>query len=297
MIFKKFSISILFLFVAISAYAQQWEVIKFEENKLDFSAIKFDVNVAGTPCALIKLSIPSDNVKFKSAAMSPEVKPELKDGYWWIYLLEDARNLRVIVNNNSVIEIDFIDDYQIHIKGKATYILEIKEQEIIKEVVKYIRKPFISGIEDISVIFGYDSGSVCGDYFGMYTEVKLGNPNGIGLEFGYGPGLDPDHLYNDNWTMGLKGYIGGWYMSVHYGTTLPIYGKRLSGEIKPDGTIIQDGTRNYGRYGFDFLVGYDKSFKWLHFEIGAGVIVPTENTKILPAWTIGVGLDLFKLYS
>lgn len=280
MTFKKISTLILFLFTFFPARSQQWEVIKFEEKTLDFSAKKYEKTSDGIPCALIKLSIPTDNVIFKSSTITGI--PERKDGYWWIYVLEDAKEIRVVANNNEVLEIEF-NKYKVSIKGRTTYILQIEQKIFVRPP-----KPLITGIQDVNWITGFNSGSICGDYFGFYTEVKLGNPNGIGFEFGYAPG-------HDNWTIGIKGYKKGGFLSVNYGTTLPIYGKELSGDVKPDGTIIKDGNRNYGKYGFNFLIGYDKSFKWFHLEIGAGLIIPTKNTKIFPAWTIGVGVDILRL--
>lgn len=285
----KYIFLFLLIFLPFVSYAQDWEIINFESDEDDLYARlhkKCDENK--NPCALIKVSIDSENVKFSGDIVGDVEK---KEGYWFVYVPEGSRWLTIIVENKTPIEVDFREK-NIDPQRMVTYVMKLRKRQDNRSSTP---KPKI-GFH--SVIVGINSGTICGDYFGFYAEVKLGRlgrPNGIGFEFGYGPGLDSGQLYNDNWTIGLKGYTRGWYLSANYGTTLPIYGKKLSGEINADGTIIQDGARDYGRYGFDFLIGYDKSFNWFHFEIGAGVIVPTKNTKFLPAWTIGLGVDIFKL--
>ncbi len=234
----------------------------------------------GNPCALLKIVLPKDvsNVIFEGSTIDIQ-----NDGVEvYVYLTQGSKHLKIKSAGFEPLEIYFPDYGISALKGNQTYLI----------IIKKIRKRLLKDVRDISWIAGLNSGTICGDYIGVYTELKFGNPHGFGLEFGCSPGRNN---YSLNWTFGVKGYTKGWFVSGHYGTTLPIYGKALTGSISSDGTIIKDGTRDYGRYGFDLLLGFDKSFNWFHFEVGAGVIIPVKETKLLPAWTIGVGIDFLKL--
>lgn len=173
MAFKKFRIFILFLFIAVSAYSQQWEVIGFEKNISDPSAkiVPPKPNYE-LPYALIKISIPSDNVEFVSDHMV-DVEPERKNGYWWVYVFEKAQRLRVIVNRNDVVQINF-NDYDISIDDKVTYRLQIKKRESpIPEQPKY--KPLSPErfTADVSVIGGTNFG-VSAAFTASYFLIGVG---------------------------------------------------------------------------------------------------------------------------
>lgn len=147
---------------------------------------------------------------------------------------------------------------------------------------------FIKGYEDVRLIVGLASGSTPGSLFGVYSQIKFGNPYGFGFEFGYSP--------VNSWTVGAIGYYKWLYLSTQFGSTLPIYGNTVTTVTTlSDGQVIKDVKSSYGKYGFNLLVGYEKMFKRMHLTCGIGMTVPTKSTegyRVLFAWNIGIGFDL-----
>lgn len=207
-------------------------------------------------------------------------------------------------NNNYTLAINYynkilqINPTDTNTKKKIEEIRSL--QNDIKSNMAYnptiVKKKLVNDISDVNWVVGVGSGNVCGDAFGFYTMLKFGNPSGFAIEGGYSPGITSFNT----WSAGLKGYWKSLYGSVHYGTTMPIYGKELEPTITDSGEIIAEGSRNYGKYGFSVLVGFDKVFyKGFHLTFGVGIMIPIESvkgTKILPAWNVGIGYDLFSLY-
>ncbi len=183
-------------------------------------------------------------------------------------------------------------DYELTVKA-SKYISQKKNIHIDKTTSSIMRFTLEKKISHISWVVGVNSGAMCGDILGFYTEVKFGRKYGWAIEGGYSPGTNKEYM--NNWTVGVKGYIKGLYLSANYGKTLSIYGKEIDATITDDGVIIPEGRRNYGRYGCNFLMGFDKVFKRIHFTIGAGIIVPLEDIKIFPAWNVGIGVDIIRL--
>lgn len=111
--------------VPILSFGQDWEVISFKDDPADLAARIYQrVDLNENPCALIKISMDSKDVKFFGDVIG-DIKKE--GGYWLVYVPEGTRYL-TIIENNSPIELDFRDK-DIDPKQKVTYILTLKKKE------------------------------------------------------------------------------------------------------------------------------------------------------------------------
>lgn len=286
-IMKRFSIYIMFIFFALPMYAQEDYKIYLEQAQSFFSegeytkahkALNVYVQMTNDKQTELETKI-SQCLNYENLARSAKENNN--------YTMAISYYNKIIQINptdiNTKKRIDETRSLQNYTKSSTTYNTTI------------VKKKLVNDISDISWVVGVGSGNVCGDALGVYTTLKFGNPSGFAIEGGYSPGITSVNT----WSAGLKGYWKSLYGSVHYGTTMPIYGKELEPTITDSGEIIAEGSRNYGKYGFSVLVGYDKVFyKGFHLTFGAGIMIPTESvkeTRVLPAWNVGIGYDLFSL--
>lgn len=110
------------MFSSISSFSQNWEIISFKADPTDLRAKtsgRIDDNEK--PCALLKISIDSNNVEFSGEMIKGDVKKE--GGYWLVYVPEGTRYLTVIVNNSPT-KLDFRKK-NIDPQGLLTYIMNL----------------------------------------------------------------------------------------------------------------------------------------------------------------------------
>lgn len=121
---KKYILLILILIPFLS-FAQDWKVVNFQDDPSDLHArTQQRIDYNKNPCALIKIIIDSNDVKF-SGDIVGDVKKE--NGYWYVYVPEGTRWL-TIIENGLPIELDFRES-EIDPKQKVTYILELRKAE------------------------------------------------------------------------------------------------------------------------------------------------------------------------
>lgn len=145
-----FLISLLIL-TSILSYGQDWEVIRFKDDPADLSARtqpRIDKN--DNPCALIKISMDSKDVKFFGDIIG-EIKNE--GGYWWVYVPEGTRYL-TIIENNLPIELDF-SEKDIDPKQKVTYILTLGRKS--PAIKKYNIGDYYAKDGNYGVVFWIDA--------------------------------------------------------------------------------------------------------------------------------------------
>lgn len=281
---KRFSIFIMIIFFALPMYAQEDYKIYLEQAQSFFSEGEY---TKAHKALNVYVQMTNDK-QF-------ELETKISQCFNYENLAKSAKennNYTMAINYyNKIIQINPADP---NAKGKIEEI-RILQSNMNNNTHNYrkVKKKLVKDISDISWVVGVGSGNVCGDAFGFYTTLKFGNPSGFAIEGGYSPGITSFNT----WSAGLKGYWKSLYGSVHYGTTMPIYGKELEPTITDSGEIIAEGSRNYGKYGFSVLVGYDKVFyKGFYLTFGAGIMIPTESvkeTRVLPSWNVGIGYDLF----
>jgi len=145
----------------------------------------------------------------------------------------------------------------------------------------------------VQFIIGISNGIVAGEIGGVYGELKIGRTSGFALEGGFG--IPKNGAMR--WSGGMKGYVHHVYLSGHYGTTRDIPKNNNPFEMDDKGNFVLAGSRKVGAYGVSVLCGYDRTIRWFHFTAGLGTTIPTENTRLLFAWNVGIGIsitDLFK---
>ena len=129
---RKTLLFIVLLFVAVSSvFAQKLTVESFKLAPNDLTAQtqpRKDLN--NLNCALIKVGIALDGVKFDGSIMG---EPVQKLGEYWVYMPKGVSMLQVLHKNYTPLMINF-DDYGIgNVKSGETYVLTLKKPNTITE--------------------------------------------------------------------------------------------------------------------------------------------------------------------
>ena len=129
---RKTLLFIVLLFVAVSSvFAQKLTVESFKLAPNDLTAQtqpRKDLN--NLNCALIKVGIALDGVKFDGSIMG---EPVQKLGEYWVYMPKGVSMLQVLHKNYTPLMINF-DDYGIgKVKSGETYVLTLKKPNTITE--------------------------------------------------------------------------------------------------------------------------------------------------------------------
>lgn len=129
---KKIGFVLILLLSYIEAVSQstnqkEWQVISFEESSTNQDAAINKEYSEGKPCAVIKISIPANNVEIVGDWV---VKTEKSNGYWIVYVPEGAKRIRIIVDGvPETYELININKNISQIKSLCTYELTIRKAE------------------------------------------------------------------------------------------------------------------------------------------------------------------------
>ena len=128
----KILLSIVLLFAAISsALAQKFTVESFKLASSDLTAQtqpRKDLN--NSNCALIKVGIALDGVKFDGSIMG---EPVQKLGEYWVYMPKGVSMLQVLHKNYTPLMINFYDYGIGKVESGETYVLTLKKPNTITE--------------------------------------------------------------------------------------------------------------------------------------------------------------------
>ena len=129
---RKILLFILLLFAAISStFAQELTVKSFKLASSDLTAQtqpRKDLNDSN--CALIKVGIALDGVKFDGSIMG---KPVQKIGEYWVYMPKGVSMLQVLHKNYTPLMVNFYDYGIGKVESGATYVLTLKKPNTITE--------------------------------------------------------------------------------------------------------------------------------------------------------------------
>lgn len=118
----KAKLTILFLLFATTMVAQELTVKSFSLDETDLSALTNKVlDANGEPCALVKVGLVIPNATFEGYI----VKTVPKTSEYWVYLIDDAREIKVTAPGVLPLEYNFPEPLQ---KNK-TYILTLTVPE------------------------------------------------------------------------------------------------------------------------------------------------------------------------
>lgn len=128
----KILLSFVLLFAAISSvFAQKLTVESFKLAPSDLTAHtqpRKDLNDCN--CALIKVGIALDGVKFDGGIMG---KPVQKIGEYWVYMPKGVSMLQVLHKNYTPLMVNFYDYGIGKVESGATYVLTLKKPNTITE--------------------------------------------------------------------------------------------------------------------------------------------------------------------
>ncbi|WP_455077462.1 formylglycine-generating enzyme family protein [Prevotella sp.] len=129
---RKILLFILLLFAAISStFAQELTVKSFKLASSDLTAQtqpRKDLN--NSNCALIKVGIALDGVKFDGSIMG---EPVQKLGEYWVYMPKGVSMLQVLHKNYTPLMINFYDYGIGKVESGETYVLTLKKPNTIAE--------------------------------------------------------------------------------------------------------------------------------------------------------------------
>ena len=129
---RKILLFILLLFAAISStFAQELTVKSFKIASSDLTAQtqpRKDLNDSN--CALIKVGIALDGVKFDGSIMG---EPVQKLGEYWVYMPKGVSMLQVLHKNYTPLMINFYDYGIGKVESGETYVLTLKKPNTIAE--------------------------------------------------------------------------------------------------------------------------------------------------------------------
>ena len=129
---RKILLSIVLLFATISSvFAQKLTVESFKLVSSDLTAQtqpRKDLN--NSNCALIKVGIALDGVKFDGSIMG---EPVQKLGEYWVYMPKGVSMLQVLHKNYTPLMINFYDYGIGKVESGATYVLTLKKRNTIAE--------------------------------------------------------------------------------------------------------------------------------------------------------------------
>ena len=123
---RKILLSIVLLFAAISSvFAQKLTVESFKLASNDLTAQtqpRKDLNDRN--CALIKVGIALDGVKFDGSIMG---EPVQKLGEYWVYMPKGVAMLQVLHKNYTPLMVNFYDYGVGKVESGMTYIMTLKQ--------------------------------------------------------------------------------------------------------------------------------------------------------------------------
>lgn len=129
---RKILLFIVLLFAVISSvFAQNLTVESFKLASSDLTAHtqpRKDLNDCN--CALIKVGIALDGVKFDGSIMG---KPVQKIGEYWVYMPKGVSMLQVLHKNYTPLMVNFYDYGIGKVESGATYVLTLKKPNTITE--------------------------------------------------------------------------------------------------------------------------------------------------------------------
>lgn len=118
---KKLLSVIISLFVWASVSAQQLTVSEFKADPSDMAAVVHQVSdLNGNPCALIKVGLAYDGATFEGDI----IKTEKKGNEYWVYVIEGANWLNVMVPDYVPLRYEFDG-----VQKNTTYVMQVVEDE------------------------------------------------------------------------------------------------------------------------------------------------------------------------
>lgn len=122
---KRWMTLFLSLFVMLCVQAQEEVTVKtFEELMMDISGKKYVVkDINEVPCALIKVQYPKEGATFSGDVLGT---PELKQGAYWVYVLNGAKRISIHLPETPTLEVEFREYGITKVESLHTYTLELK---------------------------------------------------------------------------------------------------------------------------------------------------------------------------
>ena len=120
---KKLLITFMLLTIAALAGAQELTVEDMTLEGMDISAsTNRRLDAKGTPCALVKVQIASDNVQFEGKVVQPV---EFNKGEYWVYMPQGSSQLIIKHADYAPLKVNFIDYAIDQVQSLSTYLLII----------------------------------------------------------------------------------------------------------------------------------------------------------------------------
>ena len=117
---------ILFIIICMfcgTLFAQKLSVESMTLSGNDLSASKYErKDLNGTACALVKVLLPSPDVKFEGNVIEPT---DYKTGEYWVYLSSGSKELRIKHPQTQPLHVTFSDYGIKRVESKATYYLSV----------------------------------------------------------------------------------------------------------------------------------------------------------------------------
>ncbi len=137
---KYLCLSIIAIFLALSAKSQELMVTKFSADPSDISAVSHQVlDGNGDPCALVKVGIKAQNPVFEGDI----IKIEDKGGEYWVYMVDGARYMNIKSDNYIPLRYDFDP-----LAKNTTYIMQVAEADgsVLQERLSVTIQPTASSV-------------------------------------------------------------------------------------------------------------------------------------------------------
>jgi hypothetical protein len=120
---KKLLITFMLFTIAALACAQELTVDDMTLEGMDISAsTNRRLDGKGTPCALVKVQIASDNVQFEGKVVQPV---EFNKGEYWVYMPQGSNLLTIKHPDYAPLKVNFIDYAIDQVQSLSTYLLTV----------------------------------------------------------------------------------------------------------------------------------------------------------------------------
>lgn len=150
---KQLLLSIVLFLMGIQINAQELSIKSFVENTKDLSAStnpRNDKN--GTPCALVKVRIAAQGVKFEGYVIGDV---EYKTSEYLVYMAKGSKRLTIKLEGYLPLDITFSDFGTNTLESKMTYLLTISKEPMTNNMVQSLpeTKLEVSSKEAESLVF------------------------------------------------------------------------------------------------------------------------------------------------
>lgn len=140
--------------------AQELKVKSFSMDMMDLSAQKYAMKDENDDdCALVKVGFAEPSVSFEGYVVG---QPQQKTGEYWVYMVDGAENIKIMINKYAPLSFDFPQPLQ----KRCTYVLTL---ELPQEMTMDKAKEMVGGAAKME--------------FGKPEEVTIGTKGNIFVSF------------------------------------------------------------------------------------------------------------------